>query len=180
MHYFCDVCEKTINIKSERKHLQSITHNALGKCIWTKHTIKILDFSDKDELFNNYITNQNKKFDSNLVKYDFQFSSDGAFYPHIRSDLRIGQSKIHSKKISLHWIEYFIRTGHPFSHIYEMNIMTISNKKYITHEFYIKQPMQMVELKMNIIIDFNPHLLNRFDRSVKHLSNRKYSNIPLN
>ena len=36
----CDVCDKTIKLTSERKHLQSLTHNELGKSIQRKYTIE--------------------------------------------------------------------------------------------------------------------------------------------
>ena len=40
--------------------------------------------------------------------------------------------------------------------------------------------MQMVELKMNMIIDENSQLKNSLDRSDNYPSIRKYSNIPIN
>ena len=41
-----------------------------------------------------------------------------------------------------------------------MNITTISNKNYLADAFHIKQAMQMVELKLNMII--------ALDKSVNH------------
>ena len=41
-----------------------------------------------------------------------------------------------------------------------MNITTFSKKRYMTDEFYFNHPMQMVELKMNMIIDNIPYLRN--------------------
>ena len=38
----------------------------------------------------------------------------------------------------------------------------------MTHEIAIEQPMEMVELKLNMIIDINPHLIIALDRSVSH------------
>ena len=59
-----------------------------------------------------------------------------------------------------------------------MCITTVSFIRYMTHEFCIKQPMQRIELKLNMVIDENPHLINALDRSVNHPSIRKYSSIP--
>ena len=50
----------------------------------------------------------------------------------------------------------------------------INNK---TYEYYIKQPMQMVELNLNMIINNDPHLINALDRSINHPLLRKYSNV---
>ena len=40
--------------------------------------------------------------------------------------------------------------------------------------------MEMIELKLNMIISKNPHLINSLNRSINHLLFRKYSNIPFN
>ena len=51
----------------------------------------------------------------------------------------------------------------------------------LTHnkiEYYIKQPMQILELNLKMIINNNPHLINVLDRSINHPLIRKYSNIP--
>ena len=37
MDYYCDVCDKTIKLKSETKHLQSLTHNKIDQCVRVKH-----------------------------------------------------------------------------------------------------------------------------------------------
>ena len=42
MEYYCDVCDRTIKIKSKSKHLQSLTHNELEKCIRKNTLFKIL------------------------------------------------------------------------------------------------------------------------------------------
>ena len=60
-----------------------------------------------------------------------------------------------------------------------MCITTVSNKKYLAHEFDIKQPKQMLELKLNMIIDENFRLINARDKNANHPLIRKYSDIPL-
>ena len=41
---------------------QCLTHNELGKSIRIKHKIQNSDFFDIDEIFNEFITKHNKKF----------------------------------------------------------------------------------------------------------------------
>ena len=38
----------------------------------------------------------------------------------------------------------------------------------MAYEYYIKQPTQMVELKLYMLIDKNPRLINTLERSVNH------------
>ena len=40
------------------------------------------------ELFKDYITNQRKELDLNVVKYDSEIVFDGEFYPHTKFDLQ--------------------------------------------------------------------------------------------
>ena len=60
-----------------------------------------------------------------------------------------------------------------------MTITTISKKRYITYDSYIKQPRQWVETNWNMLISKNPHLVNALERSINHPLIRKYSNTPL-
>ena len=49
----------------------------------------------------------------------------------------------------------------------------------MTYEYYIKQPMPALELRLNMIIAKNPELINSLDRNKNHPLIRKYSHIPL-
>ena len=55
-----------------------------------------------------------------------------------------------------------------------MNITSISDKKYLNYENYIKYPMQTVESKLKMTISKNPHLINSLDRNFKSPSITKY------
>ena len=48
----------------------------------------------------------------------------------------------------------------------------------MTYEVYIKKPMQMVQLNLNMISSESAHLINASNRSFTHPSNKKFSNIP--
>ena len=77
-------------------------------------------------------------------------------------------------------MEYFIERGHKFFHFYELKIITISNNRRMTYELYNEQPTQMIELKINMIIDNIPHLMNALERSANYLLIRKCSNLSFN
>ena len=49
----------------------------------------------------------------------------------------------------------------------------------MTHEFKIKQPIQLAELKLNKIIYENPNRMNALDRGVNHPIIRKCKNVPI-
>ena len=48
----------------------------------------------------------------------------------------------------------------------------------MTYEYYIKQPMQMIEVNLNLIFKKNPQLVNALNRSINHSLIRKYRKIP--
>ena len=64
-----------------------------------------------------------------------------------------------------------------FLHFDEMNVTTTNDKTYITNKFYITRPMPNVELKLNMILSKNPHLIKSPNRSHIHPLIRKYSYI---
>ena len=56
-----------------------------------------------------------------------------------------------------------------------MIIETTTDKHYMTHNHYLNQPMQMVERRLNFVIDRCPQLINALDRSKKLHLDRKNS-----
>ena len=62
MSYYCDICDKTIKLKSKDKHLKSILHNELGKSIHLSHSIDKRKFFDVDDIYNDFNNVHNKKY----------------------------------------------------------------------------------------------------------------------
>ena len=58
-----------------------------------------------------------------------------------------------------------------------MCITSVSKKRHMTFELYSKEPMQMVEMKLNMIIDENPHLIKTLETNVNHAFFRNYSDV---
>ena len=50
----------------------------------------------------------------------------------------------------------------------------------MNYAYFFKQPMEMIELKLKMLISKNPHLINSLDGSINHPLIRKYSDIPFN
>ena len=44
-----------------------------------------------------------------------------------------------------------------------MNIKTVSDRRYMNYNYYIKQLMEIFELKLKLITAKNPILINRLD-----------------
>ena len=177
MDQYCDKGNKTINPKSTNKHLQSLTHNEYEKGVRKNHTIKNPNLFDINFIFNKVMEIHEKKFDLYLVKYDFILVFDSEVYLHIKSEFQYNTSIFYRKRFLLNWVEIFSERRHQFSHIYELNITSSSNKRYMTCECYIKKPMQMVDLILKLTLFRNPHVIKSLDRRMDQLFTRNYSNI---
>ena len=129
MDYYCDVCDKTIENQSKNKHLKSLTHNEFEKCTRTKHAFQRLNFSEIDDIFNEYVTNHKRKLETNLVKCDFNLVYVEEFYPHIKSHFQNNLTNLLLKSFFLLWIESFIKRLCIISHIYIMDSTTHSHNK---------------------------------------------------
>ena len=49
----------------------------------------------------------------------------------------------------------------------------------MSYKYYVKNPMHMVERRLNMIISRKPHLIKALDRGVSHPFIRKCSQVPL-
>ena len=67
-----------------------------------------------------------------------------------------------------------------FQNINQMTINIISDRCNMTYECYMNQPMQSIELRLNMVIARNPELINLLDRNEKHPLVRNNSHIKFN
>ena len=130
-------------------------------------------------MFNAFITSHNKKFDLYLVDCDLKIDFNKVFKPCFRTDFYHNTTNFNLKIFLIYWIDKFTRRGYKLLHINEMNIITINDKRNMTYEHFIEQPMQMVEIKLEMILSKNPHLITSVDRIIIESLIRKYSKIPL-
>ena len=75
-------------------------------------------------------------------------------------------------------INSHIPKGYKFSHINKTEDKTINDKLYMSYEFYFNQPMQEVEIKLNMVIAKTPNLINSPNRCHNHPLTRKYCHVP--
>ena len=56
-----------------------------------------------------------------------------------------------------------------------MNIKTIANKNDISYPFNVKHIMHAVEWKLNVMINKNKKLINKYNSNSRHPLKRRYS-----
>ena len=61
-----------------------------------------------------------------------------------------------------------------FSHIAEMNIITLAHKRDMTYNFYLKHNMSAFEWKLNSKINKDKNLINKFPKNWRHPINTRF------
>ena len=65
--------------------------------------------------------------------------------------------------------------GCDFSHIAEMDIITLAHKRDMTYDFYLKHNMSAFEWKLNAMINKDKNLINKFPKNWRHPINMKFN-----
>ena len=144
-----------------------------NRFIYMKYIINNANISNFDKLFNDYITNHNKKFDFYYINVEFQIENNDCL-------LNIEINYHHNTDyINLKCLLYFYTESHNIKNfnINQMDINTISCLCNMTYKYYLLNPMPMVERRINYIIAKYPKLINALNRNKNHPLIRKYSHI---
>ena len=133
--------------------------------------VNIINF---EKIFNNYITNHNKKFDFYYINCEFEIEINN-YLTNIEINFHHNTDYINIKSYLFFYTESI---GTKFSNINRMIINTISCLCNMNYDYYIKNPMSMLERRMNFINNKNPELINALNRNENHPLIRKYNHIP--
>ena len=133
-----------------------------------------------NKILNDYISTHNKKFDFNFINCEYIIDFYNNFIAIIKTNYFYNTDIININRYLLYDIDGFKSRGHKFYNINQMTIKIVSDRCNMTHEHYINQSMHMCEMKINMNIARNPHLINSLDRNKNHLLIRKYLHIPFN
>ena len=99
MNYYCSVCDKTFEVKSENKHVKTLSHKEFVQCKHFRLTTKDSDVNKIDNGYCFYIVEHIKKVDYYLVYCVFQLVyNDGKFSPYIPSKV-LDNKALYSWKI---------------------------------------------------------------------------------
>ena len=145
-----------------------------NKFIYFKYIINNVDIDNFDKIFNNYITNHNKKIDFYYINCEFHIEFN---YQLLNIEINFHHN---TDYINLKCLLFFYTESHSIKNfkINQMIINTISCLCNMTYKYYLSMPMSMLERRMNYIINKNPQLINALNRNKNHPLIRKYNYIP--
>ena len=67
-YFYCELCDKSIKIRSKKRHSNSRYHKSLSSCIISKYTVENPSFLHMQDILKKYVDDYNKKF-SDIYKY---------------------------------------------------------------------------------------------------------------
>ena len=93
-----------------------------------------------------------KKLDLYFCKLTFVLEFDNNSLQSIETNYRLNTDNIYMKTCLLTCIEYFILRGYKICNNNQITINSINDRCNMTYEYYISQPMQAIELKLNMLL----------------------------
>ena len=109
------------------------------------------------------------------MKCHFQLVfNDNQYSPWIESNIFSNKTKFPWKKLLDNIIDDFKIKVSNFNYIEEMSFITISNKRDMTYDFFIKHNMPMMEWKISGMFNKDKNLIMKFPENWRHPLNRKF------
>ena len=175
MRYYCNICLRDIKKKSKYSHLKSKSHKEFEKYKHIILSFKNVDINDVDDILYLYIKDYNKKYTQYLLKGQFELICNNQDCEYLITDMINNRSYVSWTNYLRDVITNLKDEGYDFSHIGEMDIVTLAHKRDITYEFYLKHNMPAVEWKTNQLINKNKNIINKFPRNWKHPFNTRFN-----
>ena len=177
-YFHCEICDKSIIIRSKKRHLNSGYHKYLSNSIISKYTVENPSFLHMQDILKKYVDDYNKKFVIYIIicKWKLHFS-DITIKIESNRLYNIHRAGWNLRSYLISKIEDFENKGHKFSHISEMNVVFISKLRNITYQHYLQIPKSMLEWTMIKKLATNPQLIKAFNINTYHPLIRKYRHI---
>ena len=148
LNFYCDVCDKSIKMKSKRKHLVSKFHKRLYHSIVTKYVIKNSEFFKIEDILWKHVDNYQKDFEYLVIICEWKLVFDNNIIFCEKTKEYNNTYHIRDLKIFLlEKVNYYEDDDYKFSHISEMNTTFLTNLRCMTYQNYIRQPKSMLEWK---------------------------------
>ena len=169
MRYYCDVCLIDIKKKIIYSHLKSKAHKKFEKYKHIILSFKNVDIKDVDEILYLYMKDYNKKYTQYFLKVQFKLVFNNQDCKYLITD-RINNTT------NVSWSNYIREAieGYDFTHIAEMDIITLAHKRDMTYDFFLKHNMSAFEWKLNSKINKDKNLINKFLKNWRRPINTRF------
>ena len=170
MRYYCKICLIDIKEKSKNSHIKSKILKEFEKYKHIILSFKNVDIKDVDEILFLYVKDYNKKYTQYFFKVQFKLIFNNQDCKYLMTDMILNTTNISWSNFIREAID-----GYDFSHIAEMDIIALANKRDTTNNFYLKHNMPAFEWKLNSMINKDKNLINNFPKNWRHPINSKFN-----
>ena len=162
MRYYCNICLRDIKKKRKFSHLKPKCHKEFEKYKHIILSFMNVNIKDVDEILFLYVKDYNKKYTQYFLKGQFKLVFINQDCKHLMTDM------IHNTT-NVSWSNYIRETieGCDFSHIAEMDIITLAHKRDMTYDFYLKHNISAFEWKLNSKINKDKNLINKISKKLE-------------
>ena len=175
MSHYRDICLINIKKKSKHSHIKSRSHKEFEKNNHIILSFKNIDIKDVDEILYLYMKDYNKIFTQYLLKGQFKLALNNKDCKYLMTDMIINTTNVSWSNYLRDIISKLKEEGYDFSHIAEMDMITLAHKCDMTYDFYLKHNMSAIEWKLNAIIIKDKNLINKFPKNWRHPINTRFN-----
>ena len=177
-YFHCELCDKSIKIRSKKRHINFHYHKSLSNSIICNTTIENPSFLHMNDILKKYVDDYNKKFVLYIIICEWKMHfSDTIINVKSNRLYNIHRPGWNLRSYLISKIEYLENQGHKFSHISEMNFVFISNLRNMTYRHYLQIPKSMLEWTLIKKLATNPKLIKAFNINTYHPLIRNYRHI---
>ena len=170
MRYYCNICLLDIKKKSKYSHLKSKSHKEFEKYKHKILSLKNVDIKDVDEILYLYVKDNDKKYNQYFLKGQFKLVFNNQDCKYLMTDMI-------NNTTNIPWSTYIREAieGCDFSHIDEMDIITLAHKRDMIYDYFLRHNMSAFEWKLNAMINKDKNLINKFPKNWRHPINTKFN-----
>ena len=170
MRYYCNNCLLDIKKKSKFSHIKSKAHKEFERYKHIISSFKNVNIKDVDEILFSYVKDFNKKCTQYFFKVQFKLVFNNQDCKYLMIEMIHNTTNFSCSNYIREAIE-----GCDFSHIAEMDIITLAHKRDMTYDYYLKHSMPAIEWKLNSKINKDKNLINKFSKIWRHPINTKFN-----
>ena len=176
MRYYCNICLTDIKNKSKYSHLKTKSHEEFEKYEHIISSFKNIDIKDVDEILYLYMKDYNKKYTQYLLKGRFKLVfNNNQDCKYLMTDMIINTTNISWSNYIRESIDSLKAEGYQFNNIAAMNIITLTHKRDLTYDFYLKHNMSAFEWKLKALINKDKNLVDKCPKNRRHPIDTKFN-----
>ena len=122
-----------------------------------------------------YVKDYNKKYNHYFLKGQFKLVFNNKNCKYLTTDMSHNTINISWSNYLRGIISNLKEEGYDFSHIAEMDIITLAKTRDMTYDFYLKHNMSAFEWKLNAMINKDKNVINKFPKNWRHPINTKFN-----